>query len=357
MRVLIRADASVWIGSGHMMRCLVLGAELKRRGHEVIFACRKMKGDLISYAQSEGFNVLELEAVDQPRTPISDADYQGWLQKDVDEDALEFVQGAMTPDLVVVDHYALGSKWQSYVRSNLSCKIFAIDDLVRVHTADLILDQTLGRCSSEYKASARAAVLTGCKYALLKPDFGKLREKATKRDFDIEGRLSVLVSMGGVDSPNATLRVLQALEGKADFTVLLGANSPNYVAVKEWCLKRDNVTHVDFARDMASLMLAHDLSIGAPGTTSWERACMGLPSIIIPLAENQLDIARKLVEYKVAIEVSLDHIEVSIVKAFDLLRQDLSFYSNNGLKLCDGMGVERVAQVIEGIVNENCCDM
>ncbi|MCV5261658.1 UDP-2,4-diacetamido-2,4,6-trideoxy-beta-L-altropyranose hydrolase, partial [Escherichia coli] len=103
--------------------------------------------------------------------------------------------------------------------------------------------------------------------------------------------------MGGIDAPNATFKVLESLCGKveAKFTVLLSPRAPHFDQVKELCASRADVSHLDFVSDMASLMLEHDIAIGAPGTTSWERACLGLPNVIVPLAENQQLICKQLV--------------------------------------------------------------
>lgn len=348
MNIVFRVDASIWIGSGHVMRCLVLADELKGRGYLVSFACLPQKGDMISYIESRGFDVVTLTTPAEYIQPSHEADYGGWLQRSVFEDATDFLSHIKSSDLVVTDHYAIESDWQKIVRAELGCVLVAIDDLARTHDADLIIDQTLGRGSNEYVGKAR--VLTGSDYALLAPNFLALREQGLNRTPPKE-KARVLISMGGIDNPNATLLVLKALIGLVDasFTVLLNARAPHYQEVKAWCLKHDNVEHKEFESNMAELMLQHDLAIGAPGTTSWERACLGLPSILIPLAENQSMICAQLLDHQAILKVTLPEIQTKLLIAYDQLISNWASYHVNNIRLCDGLGLRRVVLEIQQI--------
>ncbi|WP_394249714.1 UDP-2,4-diacetamido-2,4,6-trideoxy-beta-L-altropyranose hydrolase [Vibrio profundi] len=342
MKIVFRVDASRLIGSGHVMRCLVLADELKRNGHQVLFACLTLYGDMRPFITERGFDVISLSPPQSELTPTHDTDYTAWLQKSVDEDAKDFILNVVSADLVITDHYAIGKEWQSQIIKALQCRLVAIDDLARCHQADLILDQTLGRSESDYVESS-GRVLVGCEYALLKRDFANKREAAVSRELTT-GIPKILISMGGVDSPNATLKVLKALYANvdADFTVLLPPSSPHFEKVKEWCSRRERVEHIEFIRAMASLMLKHDVAIGAPGTTSWERACLGLPNIVVPLADNQKMICEQLVNNNATIQVNLEDIPSRILEAYqEILTQWDSFKSSN-LALCDGRGVKRV---------------
>ncbi|OEE83856.1 UDP-2,4-diacetamido-2,4,6-trideoxy-beta-L-altropyranose hydrolase [Enterovibrio norvegicus FF-162] len=347
MKIVIRSDASRWIGSGHIMRCLVLAKALAEDSHSVYFACLPQTGDLISLIEGRGYEVIRLSKVSNPKLPKSDADYAAWLQRSEEIDARDFIEHVKSADLVVTDHYGIGSLWQSNVRNYLQCDIFAIDDLVRQHDADYILDQTLGRESREY--TSKGIVMTGSQYALLSPKFHTAREVALERE-TLPMRPKVLVSMGGIDEPNATLKVLKALVGhiNAAYTVLLSPRSPNYEEVRNWCAEFPEVTHVDFTENMPSMMLQHHIAIGAPGTTSWERACLGLPSIIIPLAENQNTISEQLVKNKAVLAVALDEIESSLLGSYDLLTSNWQKYVANNLVLCDGLGIKRIISELYG---------
>lgn len=352
MKVIIRADASLWIGNGHIMRCLVLAEALSGFGYQVTFACRPQRGDLIDFILKRGFKAISLAPVVNNKTPLNNADYLTWLQRSVIEDANDFIEVVGSVDVVVTDHYALGAQWQGVVKSSLRCKIVAIDDLLRDHNAELILDQTLGRKESEYHSAGK--VLVGSQHALLAANFAQCRELALDSTL-MTTPPNVLLSMGGVDQPNATLHVLKNLVGQRDclITVLLGPKAPHYPQVKAFCAAHDNVTHHSFIHDMATLMLKHDVAIGAPGTTSWERACLGLPSILIPLANNQTTISHNLVQHHAAIAIDLDDIPAKLLSAYDALLEEWYRYRESNLKLCDGLGVNRVALAIKNIVEES----
>jgi UDP-2,4-diacetamido-2,4,6-trideoxy-beta-L-altropyranose hydrolase len=352
MKVVIRADASSWIGHGHIMRCLVLAEALGGVGYQVYFACRPQRGDLIDFILKRGFKVISLAPVENNKTPLNNADYLTWLQRSVSDDADDFIEVVGLADVVVTDHYAIDAEWQSVVKSSLQCKIIAIDDLLREHDAELILDHTLGRKESDYHSTGK--VLVGCQHALLAPHFAQCREQALDRVL-MRRPPKVLLSMGGVDQPNATLHVLKMLVSQRDclITVLLGPKAPHYQQVKAFCATHDNVTQHDFIDDMATLMIEHNIAIGAPGTTSWERACLGLPSIIIPLADNQTTISHNLVAHHAAIAIDLDELPSKLLSAYDALLAGWDQYRESNLKLCDGLGANRVALAIKNIAEES----
>ena len=379
--IIIRADASLHIGSGHVMRCLVLTNALRNLGHQVSFVCRPQRGDLISWLRSKGIEVLALPAVADV-VPKHSADYVAWLQvpwRDDADDVRALIKNNPYPDvdLVIVDHYSLNKDWQRQVRASLRCQLVVIDDLVREHDADVIVDQTLARRAEEYLTySPQAEVLAGCDYALLNPAFARYRECAltlselmlkqgsipvSRQAQDdlavaaVSTEHSILLSMGGVDKPNATLNVLQALAGNlasaVQVTVLLGRQAPHYPAVAAFCQRHSSwVRHIDFVDNMAELMLTHCIAIGAPGATTWERACLGLPSIIIPLAANQTTICRHMVTAQAAISVDLDRIDSTLLPAYQQLSGDWFGYSQRNLALCDGLGVRRVMTVLQRLL-------
>lgn len=349
MKIAFRADASLHIGSGHIMRCLVLAEAFKSKGHEVSFVCRPHTGNLIDYIASRGIEVISLPPILYERKPLHSADYARWLQISVEEDANDFLGCIRAADTVVTDHYAIDVNWHRVVRQHLGCKIIAIDDLMRLHDADIIIDQTLGRTANDYPNAIN--VLAGSSYALLKPDFSIQRAQAYRRERP-STTIRILVSMGGIDNPNATLAILKSLAAtpRYVFTVLLSPRAPHYQAVVDFCRNHTNMQHIDFVGGMAAMMLEHDIAIGAPGTTTWERACLGLPSVVIPLAENQLDICEQLIATKSAIKVLLPEIDRELPAACEQLIRDWGEYYENSLKLCDGRGCERVIAAVENSI-------
>ncbi len=342
-KVIIRADASIWIGSGHIMRCLTLADELSLHGYSVEFCCIPQPGDMCHYVEQRGYHVTRLSMPRKPIEPKGTADYLAWLQRSVDEDIHDFLDKISAADWVITDHYAIGKKWQQVIKKALDCRMLAIDDLVRKHCADIIVDQTLNRQAGEYEANI---ALTGIDFALLDPSFHKLRARARERTID-QTSVSILVSMGGIDLPNATLMVLEALRGlDLNITVLLSERSPHYKLVKSWCEQNTNVIHIAFTSNMAEMMLEHDIAIGAPGSTSWERACLGLPSIIIPLAENQYEICAQLVKSEVAFQININDISIALKATLKELVYRWPEFHQNSLNLCDGFGTQRVVKKI-----------
>ena len=350
MKVVIRADASTFIGSGHVMRCVTLAEALIFRGYEVAFVCRPQPGDLISYIQAKNIDVILLPLVSLLRVVRNSADYIGWLQVSVEDDVKEFLEKVTEVDVVITDHYAIGVEWQSAVRAVLKCKIIAIDDLVREHNADLIIDQTLGRDWREYKGGVK--VLAGSKYALLRPNFMSCREIARSKK-NVQTPVRVLVSLGGVDANNVTLLVLRTLVNRADFrvTVLLGPRAPNYLQVKQFCNRHGHILHLDFVDDMARLMLKSDIAVGAPGSTSWERACLGLPNVVIPLADNQVMIGEQLESYQASIQVDVSMVPQTLEASLDSLITRWDYYRDRNFDVCDGKGVCRVVSAVNEMIN------
>ncbi len=349
MNILFRSDASAHIGSGHIMRCLVLAKILINNGHNVTFFTRPQKGDFVDYIKQQNIRVVELKRTNDAITPKANNDYKAWLQTSWLDDANDFIDKAGSSDLVIVDHYGINKDWEKYVSQSLSCKIFVIDDLVRGHCANLILDQTFGRQEQEYiTANKETRILTGSQYSLLAPQYSELRIQAEQKK-SVTTQCKVLVTMGAIDTPNVTLNVLQALSiiPNINVTVLLSPRAPHYESVSLFCINMPSITHIDFSDDVATLMLEHDVAIGAPGSTSWERACLGLPSIIIPIADNQADIAENIANAGAAIKLAIEDIEPGFQAAFKSLTDNWLDFRIKNFKITDGLGAFRVVEQIE----------
>ena len=310
------------------------------------------KGDLTDFIKSKGFDVYPLKQPKQWLVPKNDTDYSAWLQVSWQKDAKSLIECINSVDLVVVDHYGINKEWEEYVQKQLGCKLFVIDDLIRSHHADLILDQTLMRSETDYNLkNPDTQVLAGCDFALLAPTFASLKGiSGIKNHRNLTTK--ILLSMGGVDQPNATNKVLQTLKASQSpppqVTVLLKGNAPHYQQLKSFSQQNsDWVTHIDFTDNMAQLMTEHTIAIGAPGSTSWERACLGIPSIIIPLADNQEDISQSLVKAKAALKVVLEDIPTELPAAISELNSHWTSFHNASTELCDGLGLTRVLTQIE----------
>lgn len=296
MKFLFRVDASVSIGSGHVMRCLTLAMVLRTRGAHCHFVSRAHQGHLIELVRQRGFEVTELAPVSVPAGDDAGPAHAAWLGSSWQADAEQTraLTLELKPDWLVLDHYALDQRWESMVQP-ASTRLLVIDDLAdRAHACDLLVDQNLGRSASDYRGlvSAGCKVLAGPDYALLRPEFANLRDTSLARRSGARLR-HLLLNMGGVDQHNATGEVLAALCGTklpADcrISVIMGMQAPWIAEVRELATRMPWATEVLVnVADMAEQMANSDLAIGAAGSTSWERCCLGLPTLMVILAANQ----------------------------------------------------------------------
>lgn len=293
MRVFFRADASRWIGTGHVMRCLTLADSLQANGAECQFICREHPGNLIEHIRGKGYTIHILPMCSERDTDLVHSKWLGATQMQ-DAEACALILARLQPEWLVVDHYALNARWESGLAAHCG-KRMVIDDLAdRTHNCDLLLDQNLGRTDADYSGllPANTVTLIGPQYALLRPEFAQLRaESLTRRSNPQLKRL--LVTMGGVDKDNATGRVLEALNQcflppDLSITVVMGPHAPWLEDVQKQATKMNCHTRVLVGvNNMARLMTESDLAVGAAGGTAWERCCLGLASIVLLLADNQ----------------------------------------------------------------------
>lgn len=296
MRIVFRADASIDIGSGHVMRCLTLARALAERGAVCTFICRAHVGHLIDYIRDQGFVVHVLPVEPVACTAIDGTTHAHWLLASQAQDAraCKPVLEAQQPGWLVVDHYALDRRWEQAMRP-YTRRILVIDDLAdRPHECDLLLDQNLGRQAQDYAKflNRHTQTLIGPEYALLRPEFAQWRRHSLQRRENPQLK-NLLISMGGVDKDNATGQVLEALrscELPSDLriTVVMGPTAPwlAYVQAKAAAMPRLTQVWVG-VNNMAQLMAESDLCVGAAGGSAWERCALGLPTLLLILAANQ----------------------------------------------------------------------
>ena len=369
MFVCIRVDSSLQIGSGHVMRCLTLAESLRNSGVEIEFICRKHNGNLNHIIRSRGFVIKELSmcvphAFRIKGDPASSWPYPSWLGVSQHYDAEETIaclRGA-TPNLLVIDHYSLNKVWEGLLRPYVE-KIMVIDDLAdQVHDCDLLLDQNV-LDSSDYLyndlVSISCTKMIGPKYALLRPEFTEARIGLRSRTGAIS---NVLVFFGASDPKNYTGLVLMALSTpelrmlKVD--VVVGSINQNRIAIAKMIASHPNANlHVQVA-NMAELMSNVDLFVGAGGATTWERLCLGLPGLVIPLSENQRHISLELEknEYHVCLsdmrDLDVDMIKVALIKLLGSTEENKKI-SEKALMLLDGDGCKRVTgMILKGIPNK-----
>jgi UDP-2,4-diacetamido-2,4,6-trideoxy-beta-L-altropyranose hydrolase/UDP-4-amino-4,6-dideoxy-N-acetyl-beta-L-altrosamine N-acetyltransferase len=362
MKLAFRTDASLDIGTGHVMRCLALAQALQAKGADCHFICRTFPGNLIARISDLGFGVVALPTGQSP----GGCDGQGaeslpahaaWLGGNWRVDAKDTATAlqSLRPDWLVADHYALDRVWEREVRP-LCNNLMVIDDLVdRPHDCNLLLDQTFGRAGSDYARLVphNSVVLAGTRYALLRPEFSALREHSLRRH--TSGALRrILVGMGGIDKMNATGRVLQALHHctfpqDCRMVVLMGAQAPRLdeVRTQASALPWPCEVKVD-AATVAELVADCDLAIGAAGGSAWERCALGVPSLLVVTADNQRDVARAL-ELAGAARLlgDIDSIAIALPRVMaGIGGEALADMSCAAGEICDGKGAERVAGVL-----------
>jgi UDP-2,4-diacetamido-2,4,6-trideoxy-beta-L-altropyranose hydrolase len=287
----VRVDASLELGTGHVMRCLTLAGMLRARGARILFICREHPGHLCDLIQQRGFEVRRL--------PASAADAEGTLgatwQDDADQSSAAVRSWRGTVDLLVVDHYGIDRDWEEALRG-VAARVLVMDDLAdRPHSCDVLLDQGLHDAPGERYAGlvdASTRVFVGPCYAMLRPEFDRF--VARQRD----GLQRALVFFGGTDPSGETLKVLAALRTLAseapESLFVLGPVHPQAAEIKRTATGLRGITIVDVTDEMARLMADADVGIGTCGGAAWERCALGLPSLVVVNADNQRDDARIL---------------------------------------------------------------
>lgn len=356
-RIVFRVDASLEIGTGHVMRCLTLAEALRKKGAEVFFISRELPGNMIDHVEARGFTVKQLPAPDGP-APEGPPAHAPWAGVEWQRDAAETCNalGASLPGWLVVDHYAFDRRWEKAVRRD-GMQIMVIDDLAdRPHDCDLLLDQNLGREAADYEplVPKHCKLMIGPCYALLRPEFAAKRPKSLVRRKD-GGLKDILISMGGIDQDNITARVIMVireleLSPACRLTVVLGNNAPWFANIEELAASSNiDTTVLRGVEDMASLMAKSDLAVGGAGSSSWERCCLGLPTLIIVLAENQAAAAKALDNAEAAVMLYPDELlgrKLTELLTARPITSRLPFMSAAAGKLVDGLGTQRVIEYL-----------
>ena len=362
MDVVIRTDASRVIGTGHVVRCLTLAEQLRTKGATVHFVSRLHEGHLCDVLEKRDFSVHRLAHSMAESAVESERSYDQWLGSSWLEDACKtskiITSLSAKPAWLIVDHYALDLKWEKYLRPLVN-RILVIDDLAdRVHDCDLLLDQNLMEKMHTRYASFipdSCSLLLGPSYALLQSLYPELHDCIPFREGKIE---RILIFFGGSDTSNLTGLALKALIGLQQtdiiIDVVLGRSCSNKKAIYELAHERQNINLYDSLPSLAPLIAKADLAIGGGGTTTWERLCFGLPSLVITLADNQKPIADILHRCGLLYwfghdgEVTIDLFQQTLKRIFEHnLERD---WSERCHRTVDGKGTERVATVM--LLNE-----
>ncbi len=361
MNIVFRTDASHQIGTGHIMRCLTLAKALRDRGAECRFICREHAGNLIGLLQKQEFEVIPLPVPDVGFRHLPEIDapplaHASWLGTNWATDAEQSIVGTgdTAVDWLIVDHYALDARWESAMRQKCR-KLLVIDDIAdRRHDCDLLLDQNLFSDMAERytdRLPVHCGQMLGPHYALLQPQYAELHPRLPPRAGTVR---RILVYFGGADANNLTGMAISAFYtlGREDVAldVVINESNPHAESLRRQLEASARVTlHVGLP-SLAPLMAKADLAIGAGGATSWERCCLGLPALVITLAENQIPIASELQRLGMirwlgdATQVSEAMLVRELVEICDTgLSPE---WSDRCRQKVDGRGTERVASIL-----------
>ena len=368
MRVVFRVDASTKMGSGHVMRCLTLAEELKKDGADITFISRSHEGNLNEFISKNGIEVVALsepETFEHDSTKIDGDDYSEWLGVSQEQDAEESIKTLVhdPSDWLIVDHYGLDETWEKMIRPHVK-NIMVIDDLAnRRHDCDILLDQNwFEDMVTRYDGLVPVGCtkLLGPEYALLRPEFAKARKKLNPHNGNVK---RIFVFFGGSDPHNLTSMTLRALSEPAlaylKVDLVIGENNPHHNELKKLtAFRASTYLHVQ-VDDMASIMTNADLAIGSGGVNTWERMCLGIPSLIISFADNHIIMLQDLVQHGfVNFLGNITNVDEFVIKkgVLDII-SDRSLIKDQSIKiykLVDGSGSQTVTDWLIGdLSNKN----
>lgn len=298
MRVVFRTDSHYKIGTGHVMRCLNLANQIQKREHQIEFLSRSYPNNLnLLIEQSYQLHTLPLtenEITSDPRTWLTDNDLLE-CQRLLNQSSQQAI------DLLIIDHYGIDEQWESQARIMLNVKkILVIDDLAnRQHDCDFLLDQSAYLNTNPYQQKHMCPDSTifflGPQHALLHQCFLETRKVLQTKLIKTYGVRRIHVSFGGSDPTNETMIILKYLldhNTDLEIDIVLGSQNPNTLRIK-------TEKNIHFYQgipitQMCELLKKADLCIGGGGISSYERCVLAVPSIVITVAENQIQNALNL---------------------------------------------------------------
>ncbi len=362
--IVFRLDCSELIGSGHLMRCLVLADRLSSNKNQIYFVFREMPVFFVNLIRTKNFNTIKLKQIHKKNLDLSLStsfnSHRKWLKCGQVNDALETLNmlGQIEPDILVVDHYALDNIWESIVSIKIK-KIFVIDDLSnRQHNCSFLLDQNFFlNQKKRYQGLVPkdCTLLLGPKFALLRNEFELTRNITDPRNGEIK---TILVCFGGFDYKNYTSLALNAISdiqkkilGKLSIRVIVSKNFPHLEAIKKLCVKFGFEIFIQ-PKKISALMADSDIAISAGGSTVWEMCSVGLPQILIAAADNQIQISKSLDIFgsSIFIKNKRNHNKAYIARLLEYLilnPRKVALMSNKAYSLADGLGSSRVCQYIK----------
>ncbi len=353
----IRVDAGMQIGDGHFLRCLTLVNSLKKKFNQIIFISNQLPIHFSKTIKKNNFKICKINGYSYIQEEKLDKKLKAQLiQKDFIQTKKIIKKYKNASNWLIIDHYGIDYDWENKIHKNIE-KVIVIDDLAnRKHDCDILIDQNFyEKMEKRYSKliPSFCKQFLGPKFTLLRPEFLKTR-KNLKRENKLK---RILISFGGSDPSNETTKVLLAindLEKKYKIDVIVGTSNPNKKQIIKLCSKISFCNFYEQVENISKYMKKADLAVGAGGTTTWERCCLGLPTIVTSLSKDQKKIAEDL--SKIGCVIYLGDADkttkLDYVKALNEINsKKLKEISKKCLVLVDGKGVKRTVDKIFQTVN------
>ncbi|MDY6952368.1 MAG: UDP-2,4-diacetamido-2,4,6-trideoxy-beta-L-altropyranose hydrolase [Thermodesulfobacteriota bacterium] len=326
-RVFFRLDAHARIGTGHLMRCLAVAKELGCNGFLCHFLCRGLPP------------LLHARVIDQGHI----------LHTVANEDSAVDLISEYRPDWLVIDHYGLDAGFEKKV-APFSQSILVIDDLAdRPHHCHLLLDQGPLRTPHDYRpwVDRQCRLCLGTDYALVAPEFRRLSKPC------VTSWEKGLICLGGADPENVALAVLHALDRapgmrRIRWTVIAGSANPHWEALEGFAAhSRLNIVLTKHSDGIAALLANHDFAIGAAGGMTWERACIGIPTLAIPIAKNQTFGAEVIRHFGFGETLEVSELTpIALLSSLKRLEKNAHVYLRRSQAMVDGLGIWRLSKIM-----------
>jgi UDP-2,4-diacetamido-2,4,6-trideoxy-beta-L-altropyranose hydrolase len=343
-QAVIRCDGGPKIGLGHVSRCLALAESLATSDWRCRFAMSSDTQDS-GMVSSAGFEILMLDRWDDA-AGLSSA-----------------VAGRA--DLLVIDHYGLDEDYEQSCRGFADALLAFDDEPMRSHRCDLLVNSAASRAATAYRGlvTKHGRLLLGPDFICLRSSFAAARARALLRRQEEREVSRVYVSFGAVDSIglcNVALAALAKIDRPLNIDVAIGGAAPHLDVIREIgsMLPHTVTVHVD-SMNMADLLCAADLALGAAGVNAWERCVLGVPSVLVAVAGNQTGTYADMTEAGAALGIGdagddvssrLDEAMRTLMES-DYLRADMS---RKAAALCDGIGAQRVSSAVAAHIKRKC---
>ena len=355
MKFFFRLDASPKIGTGHLMRCLSLASHLKKKGFSSDFITSGLENSLMQLISEQGHKHHKIEKKENYNNYFQNQDYF-YLDNIFDaEKTIQIIKEEKQPSSIIIDHYGIDSEWHKKLQSYCK-KLIVIDDIAnRKFECDVLMNPTYDFNKSSYDnlVSESCLKLIGAEYALIRPEFLEIRPKSKKKRSANKDLKEILIFMsGGLSLDEEIILILNVLDSiewpyKPKINLVLNNNDPLIKTLNTNNLVFDlDINILSDVRNMAQLMHDSDLAIGSAGTASWERCCMGLPTLVKVIADNQKQIANKLENVGAISTWSNEYDLKRKLKSLISSSENLFQMSQRAFSIVDGKGVSRLADIL-----------